>query len=145
MPNNKSPRKKHQPRRVIIPMMRATQDAVALDVYAAVAVFLDDPSRETSYRLGRYLAILGGCIDYQSRDTIQNRRDADAIAVKSMLFTLQAVEDRVDRTKVWHVSDAEAVSIRTAAGKLDQSLRTIPFNIYKEAEARVDQMLILPA
>lgn len=111
----------------------------AAQLHAALITLIARPNTEHCNNLTRQLCVIAGGLSHaRGGKPIMQDRDASAIAVQSAILTIEAIIDRTERTGVLAVLEQEAKTLRTAAGRLDDALATIPINCYHRAEIEVE-------
>jgi hypothetical protein len=134
------PRHKQRQHRLVVPLMGATYDTKALELHLYVENAVTAPSFATletiSIRLGAITAAV-----FAIGGPLPNRRDPDANAIRQMEAALLSIQDRFDRVGTWGLSGDEAQAMRIASGVLDGTIKQLPFNVLRNAERMVDQIV----
>jgi hypothetical protein len=137
-----SKRKKYVPRRVTIPMLFMGQCVLekyphlATSLYGQIHTFIERPSVGASNNLSHQIAcIAGGMSHVLNGQSIRSKRDAGSIAICSAVACMEAICKRFERTGAIAVTDLEAQTLRSAAGRLDEVLQGMPLAAYLKAES----------
>jgi prepilin-type N-terminal cleavage/methylation domain-containing protein len=131
MGRNSKPRKAYKPKAAHLPMMRETHDRLALKLHLTVEALITQPSPLAYNELTKKLATLTDAISHMrgGRHLVDDH-DAAANALRTSVIVLGAIFDRWEKTKNLAVTAMEALSLRSAAGVLDDAIRRIPKNVF---------------
>lgn len=145
MAGTKKRTKRYIPRTATIPsilQVQMTKDAhpeLALQLHLGCINLIEAPTVAACNKLSFELTCIAGGMSHANKgQPILGRTDAASIAIKSAIMTIEAIVDRHDRTGAVAVNDAEAKSLRAAAGKLDDALGRIPLPAYNRAVKEVE-------
>jgi hypothetical protein len=143
MAGSKKPRKRYNPNRfpVHVPMQSSTRDNISLELHLAIEGLILAPSDEGATLVTRMLATMANAINYGHAQSIRQRTDESAIAVRNALDTMEAIEARYDRLGKVGISGDEAQTLRAASAGLDKSLARIPHNILVQSIAAVSRVI----
>lgn len=137
--------KRHVPRPLtipaIIPQARVLDKYphLATSLYAQIITFCERPGIESSNNLTRQLACIAGGMSHMLRgQAIRGRRDPASIAICSAIACVEGISNRFERLGVIDVTPTEAVTLKAAAGRLDDVLQTMPLHCYERAEKEAD-------
>lgn len=154
-PRNKS----YKPRNVAIPALFNVltigdeEPMIAHRLYAGIYSFLHEPTIAASNHLGGLLTQIAEALNImrqrkEGKRGIGDSRDPGCVAVISAVRVFIDISNRYDEFRVMQVRELEAATLRAAAGRLDEALRTIPVTIWHEAchkvkldEARINGFL----
>lgn len=136
--------KAYKPRPVRVPaiipleMVGDALPMLALQLHAGIVTLIEAPTVDHCNNLSRQLCIIAGAMSHQNTGApILEKRDASSLAIRSAILAIESVVDRHGRTGKVAVTDSEAVTLRAAAGKLDDALSDISLFAYRKAEAEV--------
>ncbi len=129
MASNKKPRKKYREKAIHLPMMAESRDRMAMRLHLNVEAMIEKPDSNSFNELCKKVAAMSDSLSHLRGRAIVDDKDAAANAVRTMVMTLAQIQERSGRINVLSVSEAEAVSLRTAAGKMDEALAQIPKNV----------------
>jgi hypothetical protein len=132
--------KKYAPKRIAVPLTKAGHDQKALELHAYVETAVHRPSFNTLDELARRLGAITAAF-FAIKGPFPGRKDQDAISIMSMNLTLLEIQNRFDKSGQWHVSDIDAYSLRQASGQLDGEMRKLPYNLQKNAERLIENLL----
>ena len=118
--------KKYTPREIRQPMMRATHDALALELRLGAEALILAPSIDTYNQLMLMMSSL-------------TTAGLTSASLNLALRTLTAICDRFEQVKAVNVSPAEAEELRSAVAALDAELPKITANRFRAAVALTDQ------
>lgn len=133
--------KKYQPKPVRFPAIIPLESVAdvfpnkALELHAAIVTLIARPETEHCNNVTRQLCIIAGGLSHaRGGKPLRGARDMAAIAVNSAILTIEAV---IERTGKFFITEAEAQTLRVAAGKLDDAMRDMPMTAYRLAEREV--------
>jgi hypothetical protein len=131
--------KKHRPLPLLIPKLipadyiRDQEPMLALRIYARIESFLTDPTIEAGNHLCEILCqIAAGLSIVCGGAGLREVRDEHSIAVVSAIAALEDVSLRHRKNGDVSVRATEAMTLRAAAGKLDEALGRIPVHAWNE-------------
>lgn len=133
--------KKHRERVAHIPMFSDMRNRIAARMHMAVSNLQITPTKETANDVAKQLAIMTGAIDYMSPVNISNRQEPECKAIVAALASMVFIEKRHEEKGVWGVTGDEINSLKSAAARFDEVLKTIPANVYEATEIFVEQAL----
>lgn len=134
-------KKKHRERVAHVPMFRDMRNRIAARMHMAVSNLQLTPTKDTANDVAKQLAIMTGAIDYISPVNISNRQEPECKAIVAALAAMVCIEKRHDEKGVWGVTGDEINSLKAAAARFDEVLKTIPANVYEATEIFVEQTL----
>lgn len=126
---NKKPRKKYREKPIHLPMMAESRDRMAMRLHLNVEALITQPSSEAFNELCKKVASLSDALSHLRGRPVVDDRDAAANALRTCVMTLDSIHQRAQRTGTLAVTDADAVSLRNAAGAMDVELARIPKNV----------------
>lgn len=141
MSKNKKSRagKKHRPMPLTIPKLfnvlsiRDEEPMLALQIYGRIESFLTNPTIDAGNHLCEILCqIAAGLSIIAGGAGLRQVRDEHSIAVVSAIAALEDVSLRHRRAGDVDVRATEAMTLRAAAGKLDEALGRIPVHVWNE-------------
>lgn len=140
MGRSTKPRKPMKQRPRVIPALfnvltvRDELPEKAHEIYGAVYAFLDQPSVAASNNLCRVLCeIAAGLSMTYGGAALGKMRDEYSISVQSAVLALEAFTLRCNAQGDMTVRSTEAMTLKAAAGKLDEALGVIPWHIWPKA------------
>jgi hypothetical protein len=133
MAGNKKPRKAHTKKRIDVPMMRDSIDAIAFKMRAACEVLVAAPGAESLDEMFRLGLILVLAVDALSSTPIKDRTDPPSRAIVKGMAALEALDERFDRDGAVVLDPAEVSALRDSIATLDFHLARIPFSVYQAA------------
>lgn len=151
---SKKPRNKaYRPRELVIPKIinvisiRDEEPMLAMQIYGRIESFLHDPTIEAGNHLCEILCQIAAGLNIIARGVgLRNARDQYAVAVISAISALEDISLRHRRHGDVTVRPTEALTLRGAAGKLDEALGRIPVHVWREGckdvrivTAKIDQ------
>jgi hypothetical protein len=143
-PTHRGRHKKHKPIAVKIPAiipLETAGDAMPLlagRLHAGIITLIERPAVAHCNNLSRQLCIIAGGMSHANNgDPIKGKRDAASLAIQSAINAIDDVIQRHERTGGVAVLDTEALTLRAAAGKLDDALYSMPLLCYRLAEGEV--------
>lgn len=131
--------KKHRPIALTIPPLfnvlsiRDEEPMLAMQIYGRIEAFLTNPTIDAGNHLCEILCqIAAGLNIIAGGAGLRQVRDQHSIAVISAISALEDVSQRHRKNGDVTVRSTEAMTIRAAAGKLDEALGRIPVHVWKE-------------
>ena len=134
------PRHKQRQRRLFVPLMGATHGIKALELHLYVESAITEPSFATMEMIAIRLGAITAAV-FTVGGPLPTRTDAAANAIRQMQAALEAIDARFALVEAWGASDQEAADMRAAAGVLDGALKRMPFNVLRNAERFVDNIV----
>lgn len=111
MAKNSKPRKIYRPKPVNVPVTQGLLDSLAQDMhFALMGMESNDNSPDNWKKLGRVIFIVALTADDNERVGF-----GDKVLLDSAVLTLKAISDREERTKVWHMAEADRSSLINGA------------------------------
>lgn len=133
------PRHKQRQHRVIVPLMRTTYDTKALELHLYVEACIESPCFDTLNTLAVRLAAITAAV-FAVGGAIDGHRHHDN-SIRQMAVALESAQVRFDAIGLWSVRGIEMHAMRQLAGCLDGAIRKLPFNVLRNAERFVDNIL----
>jgi hypothetical protein len=126
------------PRLIPVDYIRDEQPMLAMQIYGRIEAFLTDPTIDAGNNLCEILCqIAAGLNVVVGGAGLRQVRDEHSIAVVSAIAALEDVSLRHRRNGDVDVRATEAMTLRAAAGKLDEALGRIPVHAWHEGCADV--------
>lgn len=137
-------RKAYKPRTVKIPAIIPLETAggamplLAGQLHAGIITLIERPTVAHCNNLSRQLCVIAGGMSYTNNGApIEGRRDAASLAIQSAIKAIEDVIQRHERIGTVAVLETEAMTLRAAAGKLDDALHSMPLLCYRRSEEEV--------
>lgn len=142
---SKKPRNKaYRARDIKIPplfqvlMIGDEEPDLAHQIYAAIYTFLHVPTITYANNLGLLVTTMAEAFDLKHGGRgIGSRQEPGCVAVVSAVRAMMDIAARYDKYGVVTVRETEAMTLRAAAGRLDEALRCIPVTLWNEACVKV--------
>jgi hypothetical protein len=116
--------------------IRQEDPSLSMQIYGGIAGFLAEPSLSRFDGLCEIVntMALSYCIQRQAQN-LADLKDRDSVVIVSFMNALLDIRDRAGRTGVWGVSKTEQMTIKAAAGGLDEALGNIGVALWNQAKA----------
>jgi hypothetical protein len=141
--------KAYKPRAATVPMLFVLSRVPdrypykAAELYGQLIAFIESPSFTTSKNLSHELAAIAGGMSYMHKGVgLKYLRDPGSIAIVSAIFCMNAIGARFERTGAIAVTEQDKATLRGAAARLDEALRTMPLACYLRGEEEADKWLV---
>ena len=143
MAGNKPPRKSRNARNFRkVPMTRETHDRLATQLHGNVCSLIEAPNVTAWNAVMQKVEAVTISTSFLRGRTLGRDRDSLTNALRTILYTMQAIGDRDDSNGAMNVTEAEASSLRMTAVIIDEALPTIPVNVYQASGQEANRQQI---